>query len=315
MLSRTLFQGLRAALFVSIVFAMNLSSAATKPANKHKIQTAKIAHLPMPFDAALLNDPRYYDITSVDFELVEKNELKFVPTNIFLSLENDCSGLKPITDSSTELKIKNFKNQDDTTTSEETGSTDTDSDTETNSETDSKSELGDVADEIGTVEVIVDKIINIGTKIWNIIKKSRPVVNTKTVYANALPSGIKCWDELELWQAPRSAVYRAKYKNLFGLEVVRFDIRLMHSFGGQFNGVGRYITNAAVQYRDVRVAPGMFELDADVKVMNVLNVGTKKDPVAALQLNLEWTVKGVNQVQNSANFVVYGDGRPTEVHN
>ncbi|MCX7675594.1 MAG: hypothetical protein N2Z70_07190, partial [Bdellovibrionaceae bacterium] len=69
------------------------------------------------------------------------------------------------------------------------------------------------------INVMIDQIINIGKKIWNLIEQGRPVVNIKVDKAHALPRGIKCWTDLAGWDAPKSKSYRIDYINGFNSPV------------------------------------------------------------------------------------------------
>lgn len=163
-----------------------------------------------------------------------------------------------------------------------------------------------------TGEFTLDQIINIGKSIWTFLQDNKPVVTTKTFYAHALPRGLQCWDDLENWQRPRSEVYRARYLNGFGFEVITLEFRLVYTYGGQVNSVGRYITNATIQFGRLDVSWG-FKVNADVEVPLVVNVGSKASPVAGMQISVRWRASGLNQVERTASFFLYGDGRPTEV--
>lgn len=162
--------------------------------------------------------------------------------------------------------------------------------------------------------ISLEQIINIGERVWKFLQDNRPVVSAKTMYANALPRGIQCWDELDSWQRPRSEVYRATYYNGFGMAVVNLEFRLVFTWGGQVNETGRYLTNVTVQYRKLDAAP-FFNVDAEVEVPQVVNVGKRKSPVAGMQVSVRWKVRGLNHVERTASFFVYGDGRPTDVMN
>ncbi len=160
--------------------------------------------------------------------------------------------------------------------------------------------------------VNISQIINFGAKVWQFINDNTPVVSAQTMSANALPKGTVCWYDLENWQPPRSDTYEIDYKNLFGINVVRLAFSLIYSYGGQYNGRGRYLMNATVQYRDLQVAWGGFHVNANVDVPTVTNIGTKQNPVAGLQLNIHWVVKGLNRIERTASFFIAGDGRPTK---
>ena len=145
---------------------------------------------------------------------------------------------------------------------------------------------------LGTAEVVVDKIINIGTKIWNVIERGRPVSNYTSTRANALPEGATRWDQLDGWQEPTSKVYGVIYKNMLGMEVVRMVYRVTVLYGGSANGVGRYIGYTSVDPVSITVAP-LYQLDATAAVDSVYNTGSRTNPVAGMILNVGWRVRNV----------------------
>jgi len=161
---------------------------------------------------------------------------------------------------------------------------------------------------VDMIDVIVDKIINIGKKIWAIVEAGRPVVNIKVDTANALPAGVKCWDELEGWGAPASKVYQVSYKNGFGVSVVSYAFRVSFISGGSYKGQGKYITLATFQPSDIYVAWG-FNLDATGTVPMVFNQGSKMDPIAGMQLNMDWKVTSpLTEIRQAESFFVNGQG-------
>jgi hypothetical protein len=163
-------------------------------------------------------------------------------------------------------------------------------------------------DPIDAIDIIVDKIINIGKKIWAIVDAGRPVVNVKVDTANALPAGVRCWDELEGWQAPTSKLYQMTYENGFGSSVVAYNFRVSFISGGSYKGQGKYITLASVQPAKIEVAWG-FRFDAVATVPMVFNQGSKVDPLAGMQLAMNWQVKSpLQEIQQAENFFVNGQG-------
>lgn len=151
-------------------------------------------------------------------------------------------------------------------------------------------------------------IIAFGEKIWSIVEAGRPKVSIKTPVVHALPANTKCWMQLENWQAPKSALWQIVYKNLYGVEVVKFKYRVLFNYGGGLNGLGKYLANATVIPAEVNVAWG-FSFDAQVQVGRVLNVGSSKNPNAGLQMGVNWTVKTVlKETIRTENFFLQGDG-------
>lgn len=159
------------------------------------------------------------------------------------------------------------------------------------------------------LNVIVDQIINIGKKIWGIVNAGRPVVNVKFDTANALPKGLQCWVDLQGWSIPESKVYRVTYENGFGAEVVDFGFRVVYTAGGNLDGVGKYITNATMMPSNIDVSWG-FTLNAEASVPSVFNMNTKQNPVAGMQMVMNWNVDTVVQSSKSAEtFYIGGDGQ------
>ena len=167
----------------------------------------------------------------------------------------------------------------------------------------------DPTNPIDLIDVIVEQIINIGKKIWAIVQAGQPVVNAKGDSANALPSGVKCWNELEGWQTPQSRLYQVQYENGFGKIVVDYTFRVSFIHGGSYRGRGRYVTLASIHPAQINVSWG-FKLDAAATVPMVINQGSKTDPVAGLQLVMDWQVESpFKTIRSSESFFVNGVGQ------
>ncbi|WII71209.1 hypothetical protein QJS83_12135 [Bdellovibrio sp. 22V] len=162
---------------------------------------------------------------------------------------------------------------------------------------------------LDAVELIVDQIINIGKKIFNVINAGRPVVNIKIDTANALPKGLTCWSDLSGWNIPQSKVYNVQYLNGFDMVVVDYSYRVTYTAGGSADGIGKYITNATFQPANVSVGWG-FQLDATAVIPSVFNTGSKRDPVAGMQMNMEWKVTSpMAHEQSVESYFVSGENK------
>jgi hypothetical protein len=152
-------------------------------------------------------------------------------------------------------------------------------------------------------------IINIGQKVWDIVKAGKPVVVVNQApMASALPRGLTCWNQLDSWQAPKVSSYEVSYKNGFGMEAVKFRFRLQYTYGGGKNGKGKYLANVTVMPAEINVLWG-YTFNAGIDVEQAVNLGTQDNPMAGLALNLKWTVSTVlKESDNSFHFFVQGDG-------
>ena len=168
--------------------------------------------------------------------------------------------------------------------------------------------LGGAIATLTQAEVIVDRIINIGTKIWNVVEAGRPVANYQNNRATALPQGARTWDQLENWQRPRSRVVGITYKNLYGIEVAKMVYRIVLLAGGSVEGKGRYIGYASVEPLEVNTA-FMYTMNASANADSVFNLGTRQNPVGGMILNINWTVSTVlMQRTGTATFTLDGNG-------
>lgn len=168
--------------------------------------------------------------------------------------------------------------------------------------------LGGAIATLTQAEVIVDRIINIGTKIWNVVERGRPVANYQNNRATALPQGARAWDQLENWQRPTSRVVGITYKNLYGIEVAKMVYRIVLLAGGSVEGRGRYIGYASVEPLEVNTA-FMYTMNASANADSVFNLGTRQNPVGGMILNISWTVSTVlMQRTGTATFTLDGNG-------
>jgi hypothetical protein len=168
-------------------------------------------------------------------------------------------------------------------------------------------------EQIDMVDVALDKVINIGKKIWTIVDAGKPVVNLSSDVATALPASNSnlplCWTRLEKWQAPQSHVYLVSLKNVYGIEVIRLQYRVLFVAGGSLNGQGRYIGYAAIQPSDVSVAWG-YDLQVQASAPAVFNMGTASSPVAGMNLEIKYTVKTpLKQTTASRAYFITGLGQ------
>jgi len=161
--------------------------------------------------------------------------------------------------------------------------------------------------------VQIDQIVNLGKKIWDLIKTGKPVVNVQVDVASGVPQGITDWRSLDGWQTPRSRLVRMSYKNGFDMDVVDFTYRMVYTYGGSFDGRGKYLSQVSVVPANLQVAWG-YEFDAKTSVPNLVNVGTKADPMAGMEVLVQWKIQTVfKHEQNTHALFVRGDGSVTDL--
>jgi len=161
----------------------------------------------------------------------------------------------------------------------------------------------------------IDKIVNLMDKVFNIIAKNKPVVNTNINYANAVPFGTSHWTQLQGWSKPSTKKYAFSMKNFYGSEVVKVIYQVHWTHSGNFAGKGKFLTGVTVEPISINAGWGYtVDLTAVVPDSTVANVGTSEDPIASMQVQLEWKVSTIIKVINEkAIYYVQGDGLMQEI--
>ncbi len=158
------------------------------------------------------------------------------------------------------------------------------------------------------VEVIIDQIIRIGSKIYKIVEAGKPVYNYTTCRTDVVPQGITNWMQLSNWQTPISKRYERTIKNAYNMTVVYLRYRIEYTPGGSYNGKGRFLQAVTILPESVYVAWG-YNMDVTVSVPSVTNAGSSTSPIAAAQLLIDSKVSNIiNTSQNTESYYVRGDG-------
>jgi hypothetical protein len=170
---------------------------------------------------------------------------------------------------------------------------------------------GGVIGTIGGSVIILERIVNLGKTVWQFIKDGHAVVNIDMPSASALPTGITAASELEGWE-PMTKNYQVVVPASGSQKKIEFVFRLTLWYGGNYRGVGQYISNLTVQAADYKVNWGQeFNVRARIPNEGLVNVSkTPGNPIAAAQVLVEWSRGKVWSTQgNSAVIYVRGDGQ------
>jgi hypothetical protein len=166
--------------------------------------------------------------------------------------------------------------------------------------------------DVGTIiigTIILDALVNIGKSVWNVIQAGRPKVNLDTDVASAVPQGISSWAELDSWKDPVAKLYRTQLLSVNQKSLGDVYYRLVFTYGGGYRGAGKYLTNVTIMPAQLSV-PYLREFYAQTKVTELINHGTKDNPIAGMSLVLSWGIESVfNKTIQSISLHVRGDGK------
>jgi hypothetical protein len=166
--------------------------------------------------------------------------------------------------------------------------------------------LGEIIQNIN----VIDNVVNLAQKMWDIIEKNQPVVNITTNYANAVPYGTTHWSQLQGWSKPATKKYAFSIKNTAGREVVKVAYQVHYTYDGNLRGKGKFLTGVTIEPLNVVTSWGYkVSLVSEVPDSTVANVGTHEDPIASMQVQLKWTVHNAfKDTTAKAIYYVQGDG-------
>lgn len=143
--------------------------------------------------------------------------------------------------------------------------------------------------DIGDVLVIIEQIVNLGEKVWNIIESNQAVSDVEHKYANALPAGVRGPEELDEFSPMQHKSYRMYGKNMFGATVYDVTYTLVHRFGGRYQSKGQYLDGVTVLPNHVSTLWG-YKLSMGVDSVSTVNVGTKEAPVGSIMMQMTFKV-------------------------
>lgn len=166
---------------------------------------------------------------------------------------------------------------------------------------------------LDSVIMVVDKLIAIGQKIIPTIEKGKAVVTNTSMAAVSVLPRLETVDpvvhDMGNWSIPVTKHYQISYKNGLGSEVVSFVYSVTYQYGGTYGGKGKYLTGIRASARKINIAWG-FDLDASSQLVQISNVGTTEDVIAAATIEIQYTVKNwTRTITNVESFFVAGDNR------
>merc|ERR1712048_1135879 len=157
--------------------------------------------------------------------------------------------------------------------------------------------------------VTPDQIVEIGKVVYQAVKDNQPVINVATDWAGAVPKGITNWADMENWETPvKSQPFKIEFRNGVGLMLTNFEWTFAWKYGGSYQGVGNYVTQAGIQISD---AYGYLSehLDVSVQSLNPLNYGSVAGPVAGIDIIVSVTSHGLfKRTTKTCTMTVKGDG-------
>ena len=135
-------------------------------------------------------------------------------------------------------------------------------------------------------------MVALGEAIYELVKKGKPTNTTEYAPISVVPRDPSTKEhvdpfDLENFSIPVEKNYTAKITNGLGKEVVVFNYRVIYSYGGSYNGTGKYLTGVNIIPGSVRTSYG-WDFNATMKLSGIMNHGSRLDPVAGVMVTIKY---------------------------
>ncbi len=155
-----------------------------------------------------------------------------------------------------------------------------------------KPTITDRAETAGKVIQAARDMVALGEAIYELVKKGKPSNVTEYAPISVVPRDPMTKEiadvfDLEGFSMPVERNFVAKVKNGTGKEVVNFSYKVVYSYGGSYNGAGKYLTNVLIVPSAVKTTFG-WDFNATMKLSGMMNHGTKADPVAGVMVTIKY---------------------------
>jgi hypothetical protein len=172
-----------------------------------------------------------------------------------------------------------------------------------------KKAVGTAAD-VGKLakDLDIGNIVDAAKVAWDIVEANKPSSSITSDTANAIPKDAS-WETIVGWSAPQSRTYHVSMMNNLNVKVIDFNYQVAYTYGGNIGGKGQFLSGVSIVPANITVDWG-FTLTAQAKVSSVTNAGTVADPIAAMEIQMQYTISSVlKTTTQSQNYYVRGDGQ------
>ncbi len=175
----------------------------------------------------------------------------------------------------------------------------------------------DRTEQAGKIIQAARDIVALGEEIYTLVQKGKPHNVTEYAPISIVPKDpiskevIDPFD-LEGFSMPVQRSFVATVKNGAGAEVVKFNYKVLYSYGGSYNGTGKYLTGVIIVPGSIKTTYG-WDFSSTMKLSGIMNHGTRVSPIAGVMITVKYQmnsfrtaferndtihITGAGQVQN-----------------
>jgi hypothetical protein len=146
----------------------------------------------------------------------------------------------------------------------------------------------------GTVISVARDVVALGESIYELAQKGKPTNTSEYAPISVVPRDPETKEyiepfDLENFSFPVEKNYVFKLKDGKGKEAIVFNYKVLYSYGGSYNGAGKYLTGVIIIPGSIKTSYG-WDFSSSMKLSGVMNHGTKENPVAGIVVTVKYNI-------------------------
>ena len=180
--------------------------------------------------------------------------------------------------------------------------------------------FNDRVTQVGGVISVAKDVVALGEAIYALVEKGRPKITTEYAPISILPRdptnsatdpalkyAVDPFD-MEGFSFPVEKLITAKIKSPTGGAAVEFKYKVIYSYGGSYNGTGKYLTGINIIPASVKVGHG-WTLNSTMKLTGMMNHGTRANPIVGAMITVKYSIGSMTQAfERNDTIYISGDG-------
>jgi hypothetical protein len=172
----------------------------------------------------------------------------------------------------------------------------------------------------GSVISTAKDVVALGEAIYALVEHGRPKITTDYAPIDILPRDPSNTEAdpakkyavspfyMEGFSFPVEKMITAKVKSPTGTEAVVFQYKVTYSYGGSYNGAGKYLAGINIIPANVKVAHG-WNFSSSMKLTGMMNHGTKANPIIGAMITIKYSMNSQSSAfERNDTIYISGDG-------
>jgi len=169
----------------------------------------------------------------------------------------------------------------------------------------------DPFERVGKVISTSKDMIALGESFYDLVKKGKPSNTTTYAAVSVVPKDPTTKEavspfDMEGFSMPSERTFKTRIKNGNGSALVTFLYKVIYSYGGSYNGKGKYLTNVMIVPVKVETSWGV-DFSATMSLQGIMNHGSRENPIAGAMVAIKYQVQTWSS-STEANDVIHVTG-------